>query len=82
MSRIGWASVAFMHDPAEMWKAPQAAELMHCSTAKVYRLAREGKLPHVRVGVSVLFPRRQLVRWLETQAEASVQAQPVEMTGS
>jgi excisionase family DNA binding protein len=48
------------------------AKLLRVSKSQVYTLARKGEIPHVRAGGSVLFPRRQLERWIEEGCRASV----------
>jgi excisionase family DNA binding protein len=52
--------------------AAEAAELLGVSANTVYRHALQGKLPHVRIGDRLLFPRRELEAWLSAQAQASV----------
>jgi excisionase family DNA binding protein len=52
-------------DPLECLPADRVAGLLGISKSQVYALARQGKIPHVREGGSVLFPRRSLERWLD-----------------
>jgi len=59
-------------DTLECVAADQLAELLGVSKSQVYTLARRGEIPHVKAGGSVLFPRRQLERWLEEGCRASV----------
>ena len=47
----------------------EASELMGLSESTVYRLARENKIPVVRIGASVRVNRRQLVAWIEAHTE-------------
>jgi excisionase family DNA binding protein len=42
-----------------------AAELLHRSRNSIYILAREGKIPHYRVGNSIRFDLGELRAWLE-----------------
>ena len=44
-----------------------ACQLGICK-ARVYRLLREGSLPHIRVGRRILIPTGSLEDWLRTQA--------------
>jgi excisionase family DNA binding protein len=47
----------------------EAAELLGLSESTVYRLARENKIPVVRIGASVRVNRRQLEEWIEKHTE-------------
>ena len=47
----------------------EAAELLGLSESTVYRLARENKIPVVRIGASVRVNRRHLVEWIESHTE-------------
>jgi excisionase family DNA binding protein len=49
----------------------EAAELLGLSESTVYRLARENKIPVVRIGASVRVNRRHLVEWIERNTEAA-----------
>ena len=49
----------------------EAAQLLGLSESTVYRLARENKIPVVRIGASVRVNRRQLVEWIENNTEAA-----------
>lgn len=55
-------------------RAREAAELLNVSAWTVYRLAREGRIPHVRIGCRVLFRRSSLIAWLDRQEAESVRA--------
>ena len=44
----------------------EAAEFLHRSRNGVYILARQGKVPHYRVGNSVRFDLDELKAWLES----------------
>lgn len=41
-----------------------AAELLDVSTRTIYRLVKEQKIPHGRVGKKIRFHRQSLVRWI------------------
>src|SRR5688572_30463888 len=48
------------------YTADQVAELLQTSTDRVYQMAREGRIPHVRLGErSIRFPRRAFHAWLD-----------------
>jgi excisionase family DNA binding protein len=44
---------------------PEAAGFLRISKELAYALAREGKLPTVRLGRRVVVPRDALLRWME-----------------
>lgn len=46
----------------------------------IYNLAREGRIPHLRVNRRIRIPRDALLRWIDEQAAASIRA-PSEMIG-
>jgi putative molybdopterin biosynthesis protein len=46
-------------------KVSEAAEFLGLGRNTVYILAREGKLPHYRIGDSVRFDRAELRAWLQ-----------------
>ncbi len=48
------------------------AVYLRFSSAKVYRMAREGRLPAVRIGREWRFRRDLLDAWLEHSSEANV----------
>lgn len=49
--------------------ADEVAEWLVCDRQRVYRMARDGQLPSVRVGSNtVRFRRRDIVRWLDRRS--------------
>lgn len=48
--------------------AREAAEVLGVSPRTIAKLAAEGKIPKVKVGGRVVFPRHLLLRWLEDEA--------------
>lgn len=56
----------------ELLTVREAADLLAVSEKTVYRLARSGQLPHVRLGASVRVPRAALLRWVDVQVERSL----------
>jgi len=64
-----------MHDIKDnrtLLTARETAKLLRVSPNMVYAQAQHGKLPHVRLGDRLLFPRAELLQWLAEQARASV----------
>ena len=49
-----------------MLEAKEVAERIGVSHDKVYSMARKKEIPHVKLGRKVLFPRRRLVEWIES----------------
>jgi len=54
--------------------ATDVAKALDLSKVRVYQLAIEGRLPCIRRGRRVLFPRVAWERWLERQAEQAMAA--------
>jgi excisionase family DNA binding protein len=51
-------------DELELLTADEAAELIRLPRSSVYELARNRRIPYVRIGRRILFVRGQLVTWL------------------
>lgn len=60
----------------ECIRAQEAAELLGLSPWTIYKLAREGRLPHVRIGARVLFRRSTIMEWLARQEAGSLSGNP------
>jgi len=58
--------------------ADEAARILRVNVKRIQGLAREGKLPAVRIGRKWLFQRRDLERMLGTAAAAAPKPQPFE----
>jgi excisionase family DNA binding protein len=56
----------------KLLKPEEVAALLRVDRSWVYRAAREGKLPHVKLGHYVRFEEAGLHAWLREQAAASV----------
>ncbi len=55
--------------PAVLLRPQEVADLLQVQASFVYRLAREGKIPVVRLGKRyVRFQRSAVDRWLEEQS--------------
>jgi len=52
----------------KLLKADEVADLLTIATSTVYQLAREGKLPCVKVQSSVRFRPEDIQAWLEENA--------------
>jgi excisionase family DNA binding protein len=50
-----------------LWKAAEVAELLSVPEAWVREHARQGHLPHVKVGRYVRFDRADVLAWIEEQ---------------
>ena len=46
----------------------EAATILRIGKDLAYDLAREGKLPVLRLGRRIVVPRQALLRWIQTQA--------------
>jgi len=57
--------------------AEEAAKLLHLNVKRVQSLAREGKLPAVRVGRKWLFPRDRLEAVLGPSRAGAVETSPL-----
>lgn len=51
-----------------MLKAEAVAELLDVPVKKVYNLARDNDLPHVRVGGRLRFPSHRLAEWIDANS--------------
>jgi excisionase family DNA binding protein len=54
----------------KLLKADEVAELLAIAASTVYQLAREGKLPCIKVQSSVRFRPADIQAWLEENATA------------
>lgn len=48
-------------------KAAEVAKILRITTAQVYKLARAGEIPSIRIGGSVRFSSTALASWMESQ---------------
>ena len=49
----------------------EAAKALGISDRLLWQWTHDGKIPHLRVGRAVLYPRAELRAWLSRQAEAA-----------
>jgi excisionase family DNA binding protein len=59
--------------------AEEFAELAQIKTHSAYRYAREGKVPHVRIGNKLRFVPSQIQEWIRAQTAQSNQAEAENM---
>jgi excisionase family DNA binding protein len=57
-------------------RIPEAARALGIARSLAYEMARDGRLPVVRIGKAVRIPRRQLEQWIEDQAEVAAGSRP------
>ena len=53
-----------------LFTVPEVAEMLHCSTRYVYKLAKDGKLPAVKIGRKYLIPSDSFEQWIHNSLEA------------
>ena len=58
----------------EFMTASQAAERLGVSVARVYQLAREARLPHIRRGRRILVPSDAWEHWVREQTDRALAA--------
>ncbi|THF70147.1 helix-turn-helix domain-containing protein [Deinococcus sp. Arct2-2] len=51
----------------ELLDSKQAAQLLNIGRNQVYELAHCGRLPHIKLGQRLRFPRTALLRWIEQE---------------
>ena len=51
----------------ELLDARQVSQMLSIGRNRVYELANSGKLPCIRLGATLRFPRAALLRWIEGQ---------------
>jgi excisionase family DNA binding protein len=59
----------------------EAAAWLRLSERSLYELARQRRAPAAQIGGKWLFPRHQLERWLEAQADAGLEAERLDPPG-
>ena len=52
------------NDEFQVMTADEAAELIRLPRSSVYELARNGRIPFVRIGRRIFFIRGALIQWL------------------
>ena len=49
----------------EIMTVSETAKWLRCGRRNIYRMAREGKLPAIRIGKFILFRRATIKAWLD-----------------
>ncbi|MBL8171712.1 MAG: helix-turn-helix domain-containing protein [Acidobacteria bacterium] len=62
--------------------AEEVASLTGLEVHAVYRYAREGILPSIRIGTKVRFPESALQRWVNVQLADNARAEPAEASAT
>lgn len=60
----------------------EVADILRVKERKVYDLAAAGEIPHRRITGKLLFPRGELLDWIETGSAPTAAERPVVLTGS
>jgi excisionase family DNA binding protein len=55
---------ALPHDDFELLTAREAAAVLRLPVSSVYELARNRRIPFVRIGRRIFFMRAELIRWV------------------
>ena len=54
-----------MKEVRETWTVPQAGNIIGCSRTLAYEMARQGRIPTIRLGRKLVVPKVALARMLE-----------------
>lgn len=57
-----------MPGPIKLYTVEELAEILRCERQVVYRLVREGSVPHMRVGRLIRFEADAIARWIEQES--------------
>jgi excisionase family DNA binding protein len=60
----------------------EVADLLRVKERKVYDLAAAGEIPHRRITGKLLFPRTEIMAWIEGSGDTNVAIRPAVLTGS
>ena len=60
----------------------EVAEILRVKERKIYDLAAVGEIPHRRITGRLLFPKNELLDWIESGGEPASGARPAVLTGS
>lgn len=56
-------------ESGQLWKVNQAARYLGMSPSWVYKAARRGAIPVVRIGAALRFDSRELYEWVRDSAK-------------
>lgn len=62
-----------MSTPSPLWDAEQVAAHLGLSLPHIYLLARENRLPYVRIGRALRFRPAEIEAWIEAKVVKAVQ---------
>lgn len=62
-------------DP-QLLTVEEVARILRIGRDLAYQLAREGKIPVLRLGRRMVIPRQTLMRWIETEANPQKMSGP------
>lgn len=65
-----------MLDQVKTVSNKEAAEILNMHPDRLYRLAREGKVPHIRLGRSVRYRVSALLEWMRRQEQEALKNGP------
>lgn len=69
-------------DPPQYLTTREVADLLRVKERKVYDLAAAGQIPHRRITGKLLFPRSELLAWIDGEGERASADRPPVLTGS
>lgn len=80
MAREGWQESA---DGQPVYlTTKEVADLLRVKERKVYDLAAAGEIPHRRITGKLLFPRAEIIGWIEGSGSIAAAERPAVLTGS
>ena len=56
----------------EFLTVKNAAKILNVSSSFLYKLAQEGKIPHLRMGKKIIFDKQELIEYFRIQSTRSV----------
>jgi len=56
----------------EFLTVKNAAKILNVSSSFLYKLAQEGKLPHLRMGKKIIFDKQELIEYFKRKSTSSV----------
>lgn len=62
----GLEEVLGLNSLPQLLTAEEVAGVMRVSKDLIYSMARDGEIPHVKLGRLVRIPKHQLIDWIET----------------
>jgi len=60
------------HPEPLVYNVRQLAAVLDVSPRSIYALVKRGKIPHVRIGDRLIFPRAAIEQWLAQRAAGSI----------